>query len=78
MRLPLLYRGPVPVTVDLETLEWEFDWDAALSRSVASSPALADLRPSADRLAELDDLFRRDLLSREEYDEARSRILGEL
>lgn len=78
VRLPLLYGGPVPVTVDPETLEWEVDWDAALTRSVASPPVVADERPAADRLAELDDLFRRDLLSREEYDEARSRILGEL
>lgn len=28
-RLPLLYAGPIPVLVDPETSEWEFDWDAA-------------------------------------------------
>ncbi|WP_188111319.1 SHOCT domain-containing protein [Nocardioides antri] len=82
VRLPLLYAGPLPVLVDPETLEWEFDWDSARPASFTAvgvpSAVPADQRPIADRLAELDSLFQRDLLSREEYDAARARILGEL
>lgn len=88
IQMPLLYAGPVPVLVDPETGEWEFDWDAPRAAPPAMSgmmPGLvagavptADQRPVAERLAELDGLFQQDLLSREEYDAARARILGEL
>lgn len=78
VRLPLLYTGPLPVVVDPETREWEFDWDEARPASIAPAVASSGPRSRADRLAELDDLFRRDLLTREEYDAARARILGEL
>lgn len=82
LRLPLLYAGPVPVLVDPETQEWEFDWDAArpavAPQVTAMSVAPPEERPRAERLAELDSLLQRDLVSREEYDAARARILGEL
>lgn len=82
LHLPLLSAGPVPVLVDPEAREWEFDWDAALSAPGAPVPPLgrppADGRPAAERLAELDDLLQRDLISREEYDDTRARILGGL
>lgn len=80
LHLPLLYAGPVPVLVDPESREWEFDWDAArpgLAVRATAAPA-PDERPRADRLAELDSLLQRDLVSREEYDAARARILGEI
>jgi hypothetical protein len=87
LRIPALHSGELPVLLDPETLEWEIDWDSA--KAVApGSPAPGLLaapwsgsvveRPTADRLAELDDLLRRDLLSREEYDATRARILGGL
>ncbi|WP_183094399.1 SHOCT domain-containing protein [Nocardioides stalactiti] len=84
-RLPLLYSGPMPVLVDPESLEWEFDWDAARP-GIATAPLVAafappvagDPRPRAERLAELDDLLQKDLIAREEYDATRARILGEI
>lgn len=83
-RMPYL-AGEVPVLVDPETQEWEFDWESATLRDsdVAAAAALAAVSPPveespADRLAELDDLLRRDLISREEYDATRARILGEI
>jgi len=79
LHLPLLYAGPIPVLVDPETQEWEFDWGAARPTPYAGVVApQTDQRPVAERLAELDGLFQRDLLSREEYDAARARILGQL
>lgn len=75
IRIPLLHAGQLPVLVDPETHEWEIDWDAA--RPVAP-PAPVDPRTPAERLAELDDLLRRDLVSREEYDATRARILDEI
>jgi hypothetical protein len=78
VRLPLLYSGPLPVLVDPETREWEFDWDSARPATALPMAANPEQRPVADRLAELDGLFERDLLSREEYDAARARILGEI
>lgn len=79
LHLPLLYAGPIPVLVDPETQEWEFDWEAPRATPYAAVVAPpVDQRPVAERLAELDDLLRRDLLSREEYDATRARILGQL
>ena len=40
--------------------------------------AVADTRTAGERLAELDELLRTDLISREEYDATRARILDEL
>lgn len=88
-RMPLLYTGDLPVLVDPETQEWEFDWDAAepirpvapVAPVMPGAPGAAVLPPAAaekspaERLAELDDLLRRDLVSREEYDATRARIL---
>ncbi|WGY01856.1 SHOCT domain-containing protein [Nocardioides sp. QY071] len=79
LRMPLLYTGELPVLVDPESREWEIDWDAAepvapLRPSVAVRPP--DQKTPAERLAELDDLLKRDLVSREEYDATRARILG--
>lgn len=76
VHIPLLHAGELPVLVDPETKEWEIDWAAA--RPVAPVVTAGDERPAADRLAELDDLLRRDLVSREEYDATRARILGGL
>lgn len=80
LHLPLLYAGPVPVLVDPESREWEFDWNAARPGLAVPAPAVPapDGRTRADRLAELDSLLQRDLVSREEYDAARARILGEI
>lgn len=90
IRVPLLYAGELPVLVDPETHEWEIDWDSAktitpavpLAPATSSAPsaprAPADDRTAGERLAELDDLLRQDLLSREEYDAARARIIAEL
>ncbi|MCR1781230.1 SHOCT domain-containing protein [Nocardioides carbamazepini] len=73
IHLSLLHGGELPVLVDPESHEWEIDWDAARS----FRPAAPTSGPTpADRLAELDDLLKRDLVSREEYDAARARILG--
>jgi hypothetical protein len=91
-RLPLLYAGPMPVLVDPETQEWEFDWDAARPTPYAGGtpgmpmaavtppvmPPAPDQRPVEQRLAELDGLLQRDLIGREEYDAQRARILGQL
>ncbi len=86
-RIPLLHAGELPALVDPETGEWEIDWDrapsvasryAAPAAPVAASATPADSRPRADRLAELDDLLRRDLVTREEYDATRARIIAEL
>lgn len=76
LHLPLLYAGPVPVLVDPETREWEFDWNAPRPGPVGN-PVLNDLGVEG-RLAELDGLLQRDLISRDEYDAARARILGGL
>lgn len=84
LHLPLLYTGAVPVLVDPESGEWEFDWNAARPAAVVGmvapvAPApVGDQRPREERLAELDGLLARDLVSREEYDAARARILGEI
>jgi hypothetical protein len=87
IQIPLLHAGTLPVLVDPETDEWEIDWEAArvitpttAAAGISLTPPVppADERPAADRLAELDDLLRRDLVSREEYDAARARILDEL
>ncbi|WP_141004892.1 SHOCT domain-containing protein [Nocardioides humi] len=79
VRMPLLYGGELPALVDPETREWEVDWSSARPIAPGVVPvAAADARTPAERLAELDDLLRRDLVSREEYDAARARILGEL
>lgn len=84
---PLLYAAPVPVLVDPETLEWEFDWEAARPRyspqamaaPAASAVAAPDgQRSVADRLAELDSLLQRDLIGPEEYDEKRRAIIDGL
>lgn len=81
LRLPLLYSGELPVLVDPETREWEIDWAAArlvTPMAPAAPQAPPETASAADRLAELDDLLRRDLVSREEYDATRARILGGL
>lgn len=78
VHIPLLHAGELPVLIDPETDEWEIDWDAAKPVSPAALRKPADERPVADRLAELDDLLKQDLVSRDEYDAARARILDEL
>lgn len=81
LRIPALHSGELPVLVDPETLEWEIDWESAKAVTPAFAPtsgASPDERTTAERLAELDDLLRRDLLSREEYDATRARILDGL
>ncbi len=87
MRMPLLYVGEIPVLIDPETQDWEFDWPSAgpVTSMPASMPAAptapaapADTRTAGERLAELDDLLRRDLVSRDEYDASRARIIAEL
>ncbi|HWJ09550.1 MAG TPA: SHOCT domain-containing protein [Nocardioides sp.] len=83
VHIPLLHAGELPILIDPETDEWEIDWDSAQPVSPAALRTPADERPAADRpaadrLAELDDLLRRDLVSRDEYDAARARILDEL
>lgn len=81
IRMPLLSAGQLPVMVDPETREWEFDWDSARPGMVSLATGVAppvDNRPVEDRLAELDNLMQRDLLTREEYDAARARILGQI
>jgi hypothetical protein len=78
VHIPLLHAGELPIVIDPETDEWEIDWDAAKPIAPASLRPPAEERPAADRLAELDDLLRRDLVSRDEYDAARARILDEL
>ncbi|MFC5730410.1 MULTISPECIES: SHOCT domain-containing protein [Nocardioides] len=77
IRLPLLYAGDLPVLVDPESKEWEIDWSSARTVTPAAAPS-GDTRSAAERLAELDDLLRQDLVSREEYDAARARILDEV
>ncbi|MBM7517892.1 hypothetical protein [Nocardioides nitrophenolicus] len=74
-RMPLLYAGDLPVLVDPESREWELDWDAAGPVAPMSPVAPPAEKTPAERLAELDDLLRRDLVSREEYDATRARIL---
>lgn len=85
MRMPLLHSPELPVLVDPETLEWEIDWDSA--RPVAAwTPASENFPPeseqpehsAAERLSELDDLMRQDLITPDEYDATRVRILGEI
>ncbi|MFW6869023.1 hypothetical protein ACOACQ_16650 [Nocardioides sp. CPCC 206347] len=87
MRMPLLYVGEIPVLIDPETQDWEFDWSSAgpvtsLPASLPAAPATPaaprDTRTAGERLAELDDLLRRDLVSRDEYDASRARIIAEL
>ncbi len=76
-----LSAGQVPVLVDPETLEWEFDWNAARPRyqpqamAAPFAPTPVEGRSVADRLAELDSLLQRDLIGPEEYDEKRRRII---
>ncbi|GAA3550609.1 hypothetical protein GCM10022263_41960 [Nocardioides daeguensis] len=79
-RMPLLYAGDLPVLVDPESQEWEFDWDAAdpitpVVPSAAVLPPAAAAKTPAERLAELDDLLAKDLVTRDEYDATRARIL---
>ncbi|MEV5000195.1 hypothetical protein [Nocardioides sp. LML1-1-1.1] len=76
VHIPLLHAGELPVLIDPETEEWEIDWASA--RPVAPVVTATDERPAAERLAELDELLRKDLVSRDEYDDARARILGTL
>ncbi|XBB66780.1 SHOCT domain-containing protein [Nocardioides sp. WV_118_6] len=80
IRIPLLYGGDLPVLVDPETHEWEIDWAKApvVAPSAVATGAPAAGASAADRLAELDSLLARDLISRDEYDTARARILGEI
>lgn len=85
MRMPLLYAGDLPVLVDPESKEWEFDWASARATpptppvaTVAEPAGPVDPRTAGERLAELDDLLRRDLVSRDEYDATRARIIAEL
>ncbi len=78
IHIPLLHAGELPILIDPETDEWEIDWDFAKPVTPVALRKPADERPVADRLAELDDLLERDLVSREEYDGARARILDEL
>ncbi|WP_436701033.1 SHOCT domain-containing protein [Nocardioides sp. BYT-33-1] len=75
VHIPLLHVGELPILIDPETDEWEIDWEAARPVPPGTLRPPADDRPAAARLAELDDLLRRDLVSREEYDAARARIL---
>ncbi len=83
LHIGVLTSGSAPVLVDPETGEWEFDWDAARSTyvqqiaQVNAAPAVAapQDRSPTERLAELDDLLKRDLIGPEEYDEARRRII---
>jgi hypothetical protein len=75
VHIPLLHVGELPILIDPETDEWEIDWEAARPVAPGTLRRPADDRPAAARLAELDDLLRRDLVSREEYDAARARIL---
>ena len=81
VRIPLLYGGELPLLLDTETDEWEIDWAAAPVAAPGGGPAgstAPGAQSAADRLAELDSLLARDLVSREEYDATRARILGEL
>lgn len=78
IHIPLLHAGELPILIDPETDEWEIDWDFAKPVTPVALRKPADERPAADRLAELDDLLRQDLVSRDEYDAARARILDEL
>lgn len=79
VRLPLLHAGELPVLVDPETKNWEIDWDNARMVTPAGAfAAPADSRTPAERLAELDELLRKDLISREEYDTTRARILEDI
>ena len=76
VHIPLLHAGELPVLIDPETQDWEIDWASA--RPVAPVVVATDERPAAERLAELDELLRKDLVSRDEYDATRARILGAL
>jgi len=78
IHIPLLHAGELPILIDPETDEWEIDWDSAQPVSPVTMRKPAEDRPAADRLAELDELLRKDLVSRDEYDAARARILDEL
>lgn len=78
IHIPLLHAGELPILIDPETDEWEIDWDFAKPVTPVALRKPADERPAAERLAELDDLLRQDLVSRDEYDAARARILDEL
>lgn len=77
--IPLLHRGGLAVVVDPETQDYEIDWHAS-AQLAGSAPAsyAAPGGTRAERLAELDELMRSDLLTTEEYEESRKRILGEL
>lgn len=78
IHIPLLHAGELPILIDPETDEWEIDWDFAKPVTPVALRKPTDDRPAAERLAELDDLLKRDLVSRDEYDAARARILDEL
>lgn len=77
-RMSLLQSGELPVRFDTESREWEFAWDAAQTVKPRSPFEPPSSRTPAERLAELDDLLKRDLIGRDEYDATRARILGEL
>ena len=74
-RMALLQAGELPVIVDPETREWEVDW-ASAGPMRAAFTAPTGQRSAAERLAELDQLLKQDLISRDEYDASRARILG--
>lgn len=84
LRMPVLQGREVPVLVDPETKEWEIDWDHAraelpwtpLDPTVSNAPPVEE--SAAERLGELDDLLRQDLISRDEYDATRTRILDDI
>lgn len=76
-RVHHLGLGELPVLIDPESGEWDIDWDAAPSdRAVPGR--FVERRGAEERLAELDDLLRKDLISRDEYDATRGRILDGL
>ncbi|GAA5141350.1 hypothetical protein GCM10023340_02930 [Nocardioides marinquilinus] len=79
-RLALIDGRDVVVHLDPTTDDFDVDWQATagLARRAADGSGAAPARPRAERLAELDDLMHRDLLTREEYDAARARILAEI
>ena len=78
VRMPLLYGKELPVIVDRESGEWEIDWAHARAAAPTFGGLSATDGAPADRLTRLDDLLRRDLISREEYDATRARILDEI
>lgn len=73
---PSISRGLVTVVVDPETQEMEIDWGRSLELAPPGRPD--GVPPIAARLAELDQLLRQDLISRDEYDATRRKILDEV